>query len=83
MWPLLISTPVEGDPVKREDEEMNLADVGYDDIGGCRKQMTQICELGELPLRHPQFSSRLVSSPCAVSFCLDHPAQVRPLWRVP
>lgn len=44
----------EGDPVKREDEENNLADVGYDDIGGCRKQMAQIRELVELPLRHPQ-----------------------------
>lgn len=31
----------EGEPVKREDEEANLADVGYDDIGGCRKQMAQ------------------------------------------
>ncbi|QRV73907.1 AAA family ATPase [Ceratobasidium sp. AG-Ba] len=44
----------QGDPVKREDEEGNLADVGYDDIGGCRKQMAQIRELVELPLRHPQ-----------------------------
>ncbi|KAK0526478.1 AAA ATPase cdc48 [Tilletia horrida] len=44
----------EGDPVKREDEESNLADVGYDDIGGCRKQMAQIREMVELPLRHPQ-----------------------------
>ncbi|KAI0766021.1 P-loop containing nucleoside triphosphate hydrolase protein [Irpex lacteus] len=44
----------EGDPVKREDEEANLSDVGYDDIGGCRKQMAQIRELVELPLRHPQ-----------------------------
>ncbi|KZV61095.1 AAA ATPase [Peniophora sp. CONT] len=44
----------EGDPVKREDEESNLADVGYDDIGGVRKQMAQIRELVELPLRHPQ-----------------------------
>lgn len=26
----------EGEPVKREDEE-KLDDVGYDDIGGCRK----------------------------------------------
>jgi hypothetical protein len=30
----------EGDPIKREDEENNLADVGYDDIGGCRKQVS-------------------------------------------
>ena len=44
----------EGDPVKREDEDSNLNDVGYDDIGGCRKQMAQIRELVELPLRHPQ-----------------------------
>jgi transitional endoplasmic reticulum ATPase len=46
--------PSEGDPVKREEEESNLNDVGYDDIGGCRKQMAQIRELVELPLRHPQ-----------------------------
>jgi len=50
---LKYSSP-EGDPVKREDEEANLNDVGYDDIGGCRKQMAQIHELVELPLRHPQ-----------------------------
>lgn len=36
---------VEGDPVKREEEENNLADVGYDDIGGCRKQMAQVCRI--------------------------------------
>lgn len=44
----------EGDPIQREDEEQNLNEVGYDDIGGCRKQMAQIRELVELPLRHPQ-----------------------------
>ncbi|KAF3483361.1 uncharacterized protein GIQ15_02685 [Arthroderma uncinatum] len=44
----------EGEPIQREDEEGNLNDVGYDDIGGCRKQMAQIRELVELPLRHPQ-----------------------------
>ncbi|KAG5518608.1 hypothetical protein PMAC_003006 [Pneumocystis sp. 'macacae'] len=43
----------EGEPITRE-EENNLADVGYDDIGGCRKKMAQIRELVELPLRHPQ-----------------------------
>jgi transitional endoplasmic reticulum ATPase len=31
-----------------------LNDDGYDDIGGCRKQIAQIRELVELPLRHPQ-----------------------------
>ena len=30
-----------------------MAEVGYDDIGGCRKQMAQIREMVELPLRHP------------------------------
>lgn len=44
----------DGDPINRDDEEGNLNDVGYDDIGGCRKQMAQIRELVELPLRHPQ-----------------------------
>lgn len=44
----------EGDPIKREEEEENLADVGYDDIGGVRKQLAQIKEMVELPLRHPQ-----------------------------
>lgn len=43
----------EGEPIRREDEE-RLDDVGYDDIGGVRKQMAQIRELVELPLRHPQ-----------------------------
>ena len=40
--------------MQREDEETNLSDVGYDDIGGCCKQMAQIRELVELPLRHLQ-----------------------------
>ncbi|ELT95504.1 hypothetical protein CAPTEDRAFT_161400, partial [Capitella teleta] len=44
----------EGEPVKREDEEETLNEVGYDDIGGCRKQLAQIKEMVELPLRHPQ-----------------------------
>lgn len=44
----------EGEAINREDEEQSLSEVGYDDIGGCRKQMAQIRELVELPLRHPQ-----------------------------
>ncbi|WPK25161.1 hypothetical protein PUMCH_002464 [Australozyma saopauloensis] len=44
----------EGEPINREDEENNINEVGYDDIGGCKKQMAQIRELVELPLRHPQ-----------------------------
>ncbi|RXH68792.1 hypothetical protein DVH24_031125 [Malus domestica] len=37
-------------PVRKGD----LFFVGYDDVGGVRKQMAQIRELMELPLRHPQ-----------------------------
>ncbi|CAD6191510.1 unnamed protein product [Caenorhabditis auriculariae] len=44
----------EGEAIKREEEEENLNDVGYDDIGGARKQLAQIKEMVELPLRHPQ-----------------------------
>ncbi|KAK0402828.1 hypothetical protein QR680_016559 [Steinernema hermaphroditum] len=44
----------EGEPISREDCEEGVQDVGYDDIGGCRKQMAQIKEMVELPLRHPQ-----------------------------
>lgn len=44
----------EGDPIKREDEEQAINEVGYDDIGGCRKQLATIKEMVELPLRHPQ-----------------------------
>merc|ERR1719194_253450 len=43
----------EGEPISREDEE-KMDDVGYDDIGGVKKQLGQIRELVELPLRHPQ-----------------------------
>ncbi|KLT43524.1 putative cell division cycle protein 48 [Cutaneotrichosporon oleaginosum] len=44
----------EGDPLDREAEEADLNAVGYDDLGGCRKQLAQVRELVELPLRHPQ-----------------------------
>merc|ERR1719149_224065 len=52
----------EGEPIKREDEE-KLDDVGYDDIGGCKKQMAQIREMIELPLRHPALFKTLGVKP--------------------
>merc|ERR1711976_665489 len=52
----------EGEPVKREDEE-KLDDVGYDDIGGCKKAMAQIREMIELPLRHPTLFKTLGVKP--------------------
>jgi len=52
----------DGDPVKREDEE-RLDEVGYDDIGGVRKQLGMIREMIELPLRHPQLFRTLGVKP--------------------
>merc|ERR1711998_429362 len=52
----------EGDPIKREDEE-KLDDVGYDDIGGCRKALALIREMVELPLRHPMLFKNLGIKP--------------------
>lgn len=43
----------EGDPIKREEEEESLNEIGYDDLGGVRRQLAQIKEMVELPLRHP------------------------------
>ncbi len=43
----------ENDNINREDDE-KTDEVGYDDIGGCDRQLAQIRELVELPLRHPQ-----------------------------
>jgi hypothetical protein len=43
----------QGEPIKREDEGDTLNEVGYDDIGEVRKQLEQIKEMVELPLRHP------------------------------
>lgn len=39
--------------VHLQEEEEALNAVGYDDIGGVRKQLAQIKEMVELPLRHP------------------------------
>ena len=47
----------EGEPIKREDEEQ------LDGVGGCRKQMAQIREMIELPLRHPQLFKTLGVKP--------------------
>merc|ERR1719158_1201766 len=53
----------EGEPIKREDVEDLLNEVGYDDIGGARKQMAQIREMVELPLRHPTLFKTLGVKP--------------------
>eukprot|EP01130_Rhizamoeba_saxonica_P003862 TRINITY_DN1601_c0_g1_i1.p1 TRINITY_DN1601_c0_g1~~TRINITY_DN1601_c0_g1_i1.p1 ORF type:complete len:812 (-),score=258.75 TRINITY_DN1601_c0_g1_i1:38-2440(-) len=53
----------EGEPIKRDDEERAMEEVGYDDIGGVRKQLAQIRELVELPLRHPQLFKNIGVKP--------------------
>lgn len=42
----------EGEPIEREEDEAAEA-IGYDDIGGVDKQLKQIREMVEIPLRHP------------------------------
>lgn len=39
--------------VSRSQVDKDYAKIGYDDIGGCRRQMAQIRELIELPLKQP------------------------------
>merc|ERR1712176_636718 len=53
----------EGDPIKREEVEEALNEVGYDDVGGARKQMALIREMVELPLRHPSLFKALGVKP--------------------
>ena len=54
------------------EEENALNEVGYDDIGGCRKQLAQIKEMVELPLRHPQlFKAIGVKVLLHLCFCLQ------------
>lgn len=52
----------DGDPIRREDEE-KLDEIGYDDIGGVRKQLGMIREMIELPLRHPSLFKTLGVKP--------------------
>ncbi len=54
----------EGDPINRSDEESKLScEIGYEDIGGCKKQLSLIREMVELPLCHPELFKALGSEP--------------------
>ena len=46
--------------LKREE---GTIDVGYDDIGGCKRHLDAIRELVELPLRHPTLFSKIGIKP--------------------
>lgn len=67
----------EGDPIKREEEEESMHNVGYDDIGGCRKQLAQIKEMVELPLRHPQLFKAIGIKPPRGIYYSVHPVVVK------
>lgn len=49
--------------VSREDVDKEFGMIGYDDIGGCRKQLAQIMELVQLPLRFPSLYENLGTRP--------------------
>jgi transitional endoplasmic reticulum ATPase len=54
---------LEGNGIRREDEQHRYADVGYDSIGGFREQTARIRELVELPLCHPELFKSLGTRP--------------------
>lgn len=49
--------------VSRTELEKECNTVGYDDIGGCRRQMAQIRELIELPLKQPNLFKKIGIKP--------------------
>jgi transitional endoplasmic reticulum ATPase len=51
----------DGEPVDRNEDERYVS--GYDDVGGCRRQLALIREMVELPLRHPALFSNLGIKP--------------------
>eukprot|EP00578_Thalassiosira_sp_NH16_P014836 CAMPEP_0181126966 /NCGR_PEP_ID=MMETSP1071-20121207/27930_1 /TAXON_ID=35127 /ORGANISM="Thalassiosira sp., Strain NH16" /LENGTH=935 /DNA_ID=CAMNT_0023212641 /DNA_START=50 /DNA_END=2857 /DNA_ORIENTATION=+ len=48
----------EGEPIDRDDAD-DLADAGYDAIGGASAHLAAVRELVELPLRHPELWTKL------------------------
>ncbi|CAF2772864.1 unnamed protein product [Rotaria sp. Silwood2] len=53
----------EGDSIKREEEEISLNEIGYDDIGSVRKQLIEIKKMVKLTLRHPQLCKAIGVKP--------------------
>jgi transitional endoplasmic reticulum ATPase len=54
----------EGEPLDRlKDDPARSEEIGYDDIGGLSKQISQLRELVELPLRHPEIFSTIGAKP--------------------
>ncbi len=59
-----------------QDEEESLNEVGYDDIGGVRKQLAQIKEMVELPLRHPALFKAIGVKVRPPLICMEEQAKV-------
>ncbi|KAH0576258.1 Cell division protein 48 [Spironucleus salmonicida] len=54
----------EGDPISREEDEKTRKEmIGYSDLGGIKKELQQIREMIELPLKHPQLFENLGIKP--------------------
>ena len=70
----------EGEPIQREDEEGNLNEVGYDDIGGCRNRWLRSASWSSCHYDTLSSSSLSVLSHRAVFSCSDLPVPVRRSW---
>lgn len=57
----------EGEPLRREDEDQ-WNEIGYDHVGRLSKQMTQIREVVELPVRHTQIFKQMTPL-CSFDLC--------------
>lgn len=53
----------DGEAINRDDDMDDLANAGYDTIGGARKHLAAVRELVELPLRHPELWGKLGINP--------------------
>eukprot|EP00282_Hemiselmis_andersenii_P031211 CAMPEP_0169459816 /NCGR_PEP_ID=MMETSP1042-20121227/18150_1 /TAXON_ID=464988 /ORGANISM="Hemiselmis andersenii, Strain CCMP1180" /LENGTH=807 /DNA_ID=CAMNT_0009572255 /DNA_START=50 /DNA_END=2471 /DNA_ORIENTATION=+ len=53
----------EGAPLDRSEDPARSEEIGYDDVGGLSKQISQLRELVELPLRHPEIFQRVGTNP--------------------
>ena len=58
-----------------------MSQVGYDDIGGCRRQLAQIREMVELPLRHPQLFKAIGIKPPRGILMFGPPGTGLLIWR--
>jgi transitional endoplasmic reticulum ATPase len=53
----------DGEPLDKSEDDRAADMLSYDDVGGCSRQLVQIRELVELPLRHPQLFQNIGIAP--------------------